>query len=105
MQGQVAYLREAASAHDTRSSRLAPVGALVLGLGVVASSLGSLGSPALVVFAAFLGVMSAALLAGVKSWREMSFDRERAALHDTTLQQLSPLAAEGGAADRCSRGP
>lgn len=95
VQAQVAYLRKAASAHESRSSRLALVGALVLGLGVVASSLGSLGSPSLVVLAAFLGVMSPALLAGVKSWREMSFDRERAALHDTTLHQLSPLAAEG----------
>lgn len=96
VEGQMSYLRKATSAHDSWSSRLAIVGALVLGLGVVASSLGSLGSPSLVVLAAFLGVMSPALLAGVKSWREMSFDRERASLHESTLQHLSPLAADGG---------
>ncbi|MCV3272813.1 hypothetical protein [Roseobacter sinensis] len=94
VQGQMSYLRKAAADHESRSSRLALVGALVLGLGVVASSLGSLGSPSLVVIAAFLGVMSPALLAGVKSWREMSFDRERSSLHETTLHQLSPLSAD-----------
>lgn len=103
VQGQMAYLRKATSQHDRRSSRLAVMGALVLGLGVVAASLGSLGSPALVIIAAFLGVMSPALLAGVKSWREMSFDRERASLHDSTLQHLSPLAADGARLTEATR--
>lgn len=95
VQGQLKYLRDASGRHGKHAGQLAVFGAVVLGFGVVASALSGFGNTALVVIAAFIGVLSPALLAGIRSWQEMNFDRERVKMHDETIAALSLLAEQG----------
>jgi hypothetical protein len=89
--GQLTHLRASSKRHGRRAFVLAVLGAVLTGLGVFASSVGAVGLSWLILIAAFVGVLSPALIAALRSWQESSADREREKLHRATADELNGL--------------
>ena len=75
---QLKFFHDALHRHEKRSVRLLQLGSAIAGIGAAVAATQGLGVPALLVVAAFIGVLSPALMAAVTSWEAASGDRERA---------------------------
>lgn len=91
--GQLQYLAKAVLLHENRARTLAVFGATVAAIAALAVGFGGARLSSLVLFAAFIGVISPAFISALKSWEETSGDQERAKFHANTWDQLN--AAKG----------
>jgi hypothetical protein len=100
IKGQISYLEASAQTHAKGAHGLVLIGATLVTGAALVGALASMNAwPLIAAIGALFGVVSPALLAGVKSWDEASRSAERAALDKATLRALRLLVGESKALD------
>lgn len=89
--GQINYFEKAFRQQELRSGRLLKWGAGIACLGAAMAATQGLGISWLLVLAAFVGVLSPALMAAVTSWEAASGDRDRAKASFAAWQALNRI--------------
>ena len=92
--GQKDYLRSRRIIARKAHSKLAVIGAIVVAIAAAGTVLGGIDSPWVLACIGLIGVAAPAISAAVKSWSEATVEKERAALHKATGDQLADLLGE-----------
>jgi len=91
MDGQIKYLDKAIASHESRAFRLTLLGGAVIAVAAGGPIIAAAGLPPLVLIGALAAVVTPALLAGFKSWGEVTGSSDRVRLHKATRDLLRDI--------------
>ena len=89
--GQLHYLSEATDTSQKNAKLLIVIGAIIAAVGALGAGLAGVDASGLLLFGAFVGVISPAFVSALRTWESATADRQRATLHAATWERLNAL--------------